>query len=437
MKIVDLRNRIHYLQFICESLQDTTSLIIKQQIVNDIEPECRDDFNFILEILAGKHKLGYSYYRRESLDIMPMSVMQKSFKEYLQPLWDPLTKHDLSVASIETAMSQVRWHTTFVASIVNRTLRLGIGPSLLPKDGLSAMLAKKYEGKIKSDDTGYFVTEKLDGNRCIAHYDGSKWNFTSRNGKPMNVNFNMGNLPTDRVYDGEVLSIAQTECSKAIAKGVYIEQHGGTSAFQSTSGLINRKGEKKGLVYNIFDIMCDNAPYFERRTELEYIAKAELNSNDIRILPILKRYNTAAELREGIDKLLVDVTCAGAEGLMINTGFGKYQHQRTDDLLKYKNVQTMDMKVIDWEYGNGKYEFSLGYLICYGKAPNGKEISCRVGTGISDAQRSTWSGNPELIVGKIVEVAYFDISHNNTGVYSLRFPRLKGVREDKTEVSPY
>ena len=122
---------------------------------------------------------------------------------------------------------------------------------------------------------------------------------------------------------------------------------------------------------------------------------------------------------------------------MINTGFGKYQHQRTDDLLKYKNVQTMDMKVIDWEYGNGKYEFSLGYLICYGKAPNGKEISCRVGTGISDAQRSTWSGNPELIVGKIVEVAYFDISHNNTGVYSLRFPRLKGVREDKTEVSPY
>ena len=117
MKIVDLRNRIHYLQFICESLQDTTSLLIKQQIVNDIEPECRDDFNFILEILAGKHKLGYSYYRRESLDIMPMSIMQKSFKEYLQPLWDPLTKHDLSVASIETAMSQVRWHTSFVASI--------------------------------------------------------------------------------------------------------------------------------------------------------------------------------------------------------------------------------------------------------------------------------------------------------------------------------
>lgn len=325
MKIVDLRNRIHYLQFICESLQDTTSLLIKQQIVNDIEPECRDDFNFILEILAGKHKLGYSYYRRESLDIMPMSVMQKSFKEYLQPLWDPITKHDLSVASIETAMSQVRWHTSFVASIVNRTLRLGIGPSLLPKDGLSAMLAKKYEGRIKSDDTGYFVTEKLDGNRCIAHYDGSKWQFTSRNGKPMNVNFNMGNLPTDRVYDGEVLSIAQTECSKAIARGVYIEQHNGTSEFQNTSGLINRKGEKKGLVYNIFDIMCDNAPYFERRTELEYIAKAELNSNDLRILPILKRYNTAAELREGIDKLLVEVTCAGAEGLMINTGFGKYQ----------------------------------------------------------------------------------------------------------------
>lgn len=437
MKIVDLRNRIHYLQFICESLQDTPSLLIKQQIVNDIEPDCRDDFNFILEILAGKHKLGYSYYRRESLDIMPAFVMQKSFKEYLQPLWDPLTKHDLSVASIETAMSQVRWHTSFIASIVNRTLRLGIGPSLLSKDGLSAMLAKKYEGKIKSDDTGYFVTEKLDGNRCIAHYDGSKWNFTSRNGKPMNVNFDMGNLPTDRVYDGEVLSIAQTECSKAIARGVFIEQHGGTSAFQNTSGLINRKGDKKGLVYNIFDIMYDTAPYFERRTELELIGKAGLNSNDLRILPILKRYNTAAEMREGIDKLLVDVTCAGAEGLMINTGFGKYQHKRTDDLLKYKAVQTMDMKVIDWEYGNGKYASSLGYLQCVGKTPDGKDISCKVGTGISDYERDLWVLEPNKIVGKIVEIAYFAISHNNTGVYSLRFPRLKQIRYDKTEVSPY
>lgn len=437
MKVVDLRNRIHYLQFICESLQDTTSLLIKQQIVDDIEPDCRDDFNFIVEILAGKHKLGYSYYRRESLDIMPPAVLQQSFKDYLQPLWEPLKHHDLSVKSIEIAMQKVRWATQFVASIVNRTLRLGIGPSLLPKDGLSAMLAKKYEGKIKSDDTGYFITEKLDGNRCIASYDGSKWNFTSRNGKPMNVNFDMGNLPTDRVYDGEVLSTAQTEYSKAIARGVFIEQHGGTSAFQNTSGLINRKGEKKGLVYNIFDIMYDGIPYFERRQELELIGKAGLNSNDLRILPVLKRYNTASDMRDGIEQLLVDVTCAGAEGLMINTGFGKYQHKRTDDLLKYKAVQTMDMKVIDWEYGNGKYASSLGYLQCVGKTPNGKDISCRVGTGISDYERDLWVLEPNKIVGKIVEIAYFSISHNNTGVYSLRFPRLKQIRHDKTEVSPY
>ena len=135
------------------------------------------------------------------------------------------------------------------------------------------------------------------------------------------------------------------------------------------------------------------------------------------------------------------MTCAGAEGLMINTGFGKYQHQRTDDLLKYKNVQTMDMKVIDWEYGNGKYEFSLGYLICYGKSPNGKEISCRVGTGISDEQRNMWSGNSELIVGKIVEIAYFSLSQDNnmigTNEYSLRFPRLRQIRTDKNTTSEY
>lgn len=437
MKITDLRNRIHYLQFICESLQETSSILLKQEIVDSIEEDCKDDFNFILEILAGKHKLGYTYCRRSSLDLMPDSVKEQSFKEYLQPLWDPINNNNLSVASIELAMQKVRWYTDFVAQIVNRTMRLGIGPSLLPKDGLEAMLAKKYEGKLSADKYGYFITEKLDGNRCIAHYDGTKWLFTSRNGKPMNVNFDMGNLPTDRVYDGEVLSIEQTENSINIAKGIHTGIKSGTSLFQNTSGLINRKGEKTGLVYNIFDIQYDEAPYFERREELDTLYASTLYTKDVRILPTLYRYTNQYDLETGIGTLLDKVTSAGAEGLMINTGSGKYQHKRTNDLLKYKNVQTMDMRVVDWEYGTGKYETCLGYLICEGKTVDGKDITCRVGTGISDEQREDWSLDDDLILNKIVEVAYFDVSKNSSGTYSLRFPRLKSVRQDKQEVSPY
>lgn len=47
--------RINYLKYICESLEDTTSLNEKREIISSIASECKDDFNFILEILANKH----------------------------------------------------------------------------------------------------------------------------------------------------------------------------------------------------------------------------------------------------------------------------------------------------------------------------------------------------------------------------------------------
>ena len=52
MSISTTQERIDYLEYICNDLQDTTSLNEKRDIVNSIVPECKDDFNYILEILA-------------------------------------------------------------------------------------------------------------------------------------------------------------------------------------------------------------------------------------------------------------------------------------------------------------------------------------------------------------------------------------------------
>ena len=83
----------------------------------------------------------------------------------------------------------------------------------------------------------------------------------------------------------------------------------------------------------------------------------------------------------------------------------------------------------------------LGYLICEATLPDGKKVSCKIGTGISDTQRAEWAQYPNDILGKIVEVAYFSLSQNRntfgTYTYSLRFPRLKQVRDDKTTTSIY
>lgn len=432
-----LNERIHFFQYIFDSLQETTSLNIKKQIVSEIPEELQDDWKYILEILNGEHKLGYTFTQKQSDEIYlaTSSFMNKTIKEYFQPLYYPAKYNDYSREFCGKSQWCVRHAANFIEPIVNRKLRLGIGQSLLDKKPTSPMLAKKYEGQKLVDDNGIFVTEKLDGNRCIASYDGIKWNFTSRNGKPMYVDFDMSMCDKNRIYDGEVMSRAQTEAS--IKRTTNDLQTDVGQMFNETSGMINRHSTNKDLVYNIFDIVDSSLKYYQRRQELDELSYncKQNNANDIRVLPVLQ------EGLDGITDRLDYITSTGGEGLMINLGSGLYQSKRTSDLLKFKQVQTMDMQVINLEYGTGKYEWCIGYLVCSITLKDGRTITCKVGTGLSDEQRERWAAYPGEILGKIVEIAYFAISQNSstngTNLYSLRFPRLKSIRNEKTNTSEY
>ena len=437
-----LGERVRYLQYVFNLLQSTNSINEKRDIIEYIDQEVKDDFMYIVEILAGKHKIGYTY-DSHCAELVATGHEEQTVRQYLEPLFISSKTNDFREATKYNAIQQVRWYPEFVSSIVNRTLRLGIGSCLLDKDVDAPMLAKKYEGKLVTDDMVY-VTEKLDGNRCIAKWNGEEWTFTSRNGKAMYVDIDMGVLDKELVYDGEILSKEQTNqsvmryCAVNDSK-LSREYLKSKNTFNNTSGMINRHDKKgKDLVYNIFDIQDDTLPYTTRRTWLN--EQVNTCSSQVRILPVLKTYRGLNEF-SNIDNLLDDMVDMGAEGLMLNLGRGRYESKRSSNLLKYKKLNTMDMKVVDWEYGTGKYDCAVGNLIAECTLPDGREVSCKIGTGISDEQRFDWAMTPELILGKIIEVAYFELSQNSrtdgTKYYSMRFPRLKSVRTDKTEVSPY
>jgi DNA ligase-1 len=436
-----LSERIGVLQYIFDELVDTSSLNEKRDIVNHVPAELKEDFEFCIECLNGVHKFGFTY---EPCTGDGNVILVSSVKELLEYLLEPYRTKNLTQWNINLHIARTHPYAEFLEQIVNRTLKLGIGKSILPKDGLSAMLAKKYEGKVKYSRGGYFVTEKLDGNRCIARYDGTKWIFTSRNGKIMHVDFDMSGLPTEYVYDGEVLAPPQVQMSNSIYNMIVNnvgESRKFEGVFNSTSGLINQHTLNKKLVYNIFDIMIDGVSYINRRDELDNIScRCELG-DDVRILPVLARFNDASELNDNIANILNKVVDVGGEGVMINLANGSYLHKRTDELLKFKMVQSMDMKVTSVLHGSGKYEGMIGAIYCKATTPDGKEISCSVGSGLSDRQRLEWVIDANRILGKIVEVAYFDVSQNSedkgTNRYSLRFPRLKKVREDKSETSVF
>ena len=432
-----LDERVQTFELFFEALQGTNSRLVKEQEVKSFEqmfPELKEDWVYILETLDGKHPIGWTFVPRVNPNEMGRTFT--SVKEMIRYCENVPNKTQVFTADRERGLNL---YGDFLAPIVNRTLRLGIGKSLLAKSDITPMLAKKYEGGFLCGD--FCVTEKLDGNRCIAAFNktSDQWEFYSRSGKPMKVDFDMSGLDESYIYDGEVMSVEQTELSDRRYRSIIddtnfeLDTRDAQLLFNKTSGLINRQGAKRGLVYNIFDIVgLDDYAY--RRSLLD---DTQPVSPDVRILPVLYAGNDT----KAINLLLGRITQMGGEGIMLNRTNRGYEHKRTDALLKYKQVQFMDMKVVNYYGGTGKYEGWVGGITCMLATADGKEILSDVGSGLSDHQRMEWALDPSLIIGKIVQIGYHELTQSEenvgTNVYSLRFPRLIKVRTDKTETSEF
>lgn len=420
-----LQERIRELEALFNVLEYTSSRNAKEALIERLrlkDEQLGKDLTYALEILDGRHKLGYTFLRVNQgvQDYRPGTEI--SLEEYLSPLY---RLKDHGVKSVTEACAIYYANRNFLFNLLNRVYRLGIGKSQLEKTAVSPMLAKKYEpDKVKDSKSGYYLTEKLDGNRCLCQFVAGEWTFTSRSGKPLKVKFNMRNLPTEYIYDGEVLSREQIE-------------NPSQGNFNATSGQINSKnGSKEDLVYVIFDIPNLELTYAQRRAVLDRLIPT---GHNVQILPLLAVVEKDM-LHEATMCYLEQITEDGGEGVMINLGDAKYQQKRTDALLKVKKVQTMDMEVVELTEGTGRHMGVVGALCCRAVDPEtGCIYECRVGSGLSDYDRTHWADKPEHILGKIVEVAYFSISQDaearGSKRYSLRFPRYIKIRRDKGETS--
>lgn len=427
-----IEERLEAINNMCHQLEFTSSRLDKEYIVRvfkSMDEQLSKDIDYVFEILSGMHKLGYKFIiTNDNIHAEPVDASSElSLEEFIKPLY---SIEDKSETTIYNACASYQHIARLMYCILNREWKIGINKSQLAVQSTSPMLAKKYEpGKhCKDVNEEYFLTEKLDGNRCIAKYNDEKesWEFISRSGKLLKVDFDMNNLPTSCIFDGEILSRDQMS-------------NPGQHNFNATSGIINSiySDEKDKLIYNIFDIIKEDMPYKARRALLAEIFK-DFNSNNVQLLPVIA-IARSKNVEETVKIALKAIEEIGGEGVMINLGSKNYVHKRTDALLKVKSVYTMDMRVFDIEYGTGKYEDVVGSLYCVATdTDKGIIYECSVGSGLSDDQRFLWAAKPEKILGKIVEVAYFSLSQDKNceeNKYSLRFPRLKRVREDKNDES--
>ena len=414
--------RLCHIRELFNQLEKEPSRIAKESLIASYkakDAQLAQDIIYALEILDGRHKLGYTYYQVPVKEQKEILDNEQSLERYLQPLFEPLRTSNFSWSKVYKSCAECSHWGSIIGRLVNREYRLGIGKSQLEKDRLAVMLAKTYTPNgLKKDYLGYYLTEKLDGNRCVASFEG-QWQFYSRSRKPLKVCFDMSGLDTSVIYDGEIVNKNSKE-------------------FQEVSGAVNSKyGDKSQLVYRIFDIIDTTKSYAERR---EFLDTKVPQTSNVMVLPLIEKFSTFQEVDARLPEILDSIVSAGGEGVMINLGSACYQQKRTDALIKVKQVRSADMLVMALEEGHGSNEGLVVALTCqaYHK---GNWYRCKVGSGLSRQQREHWAVIPEEIVGKIVEVRYFSVSQDSkslgTNEYSLRFPRLYRIRNDKHTTSMY
>lgn len=430
--MTQLEIRCHLLHKLFNSLTVESSRTGKEVIVQqfrDKYPKMEKDLDYCFEVLAGKHKLGYTYViYREDLEISKQYenyTIRRFCEEVLKSF--NATQDEIKLAGLSTPYNC----RTFICFLVNRDFKLGYSNKHNMITELSPMLAKKYP---ESHHEGmYYIQEKLDGNRCIAYYDydEEKWKFQSRSGKELKVNFDMSwvdeycesdfpRLETP-IFDGEIMTLGKA----------------GTRDFNRTSGAINGKyTDKSDLHYFIYDIIAPSLRYEQRKKILDECDNIleKLDNRNCSILPVLDKITIYLnpEYNWKLDEYLDFIVDKGGEGLILRDPDGYYEiGKRSTNLLKYKKLQTMDLRIIDFNWGNGKYDGAIGSFVC-------ETDDHKIQVSVSGMPDSMHFSDPANWMGKIIEVAYFSISESKAhGHKSLRFPRLKRIRDDKDTTSIY
>jgi DNA ligase-1 len=239
-------------------------------------------------------------------------------------------------------------------------------PNAIPE----LLLAKTYKKSI--DISQYLVSEKLDGVR--AYWDGK--HLISRQGNRFYAPLWFTKKFPKQQLDGE-LWMARNHFQQTVSA---VRKH------QSVDQ------EWRQISYQLFELPNAKGTFQQRVEAMQQLVKHLA----IPHLKVIKQYHlkTTDELSKKLDM----VVSQGAEGLMLHRANALYLTGRSHALLKVKQYQDAEARVIQHLEGKGKFTHMLGSILVEDK--NGMQF--KIGTGFSLQQRK----NPPNI-GSIITYKYF------------------------------
>lgn len=398
-------------------------------------------------------KFGFSKKQIEKLDVCGADFyVHENWKDFVG-LIEKLAKSNINDdlrAEVEVTLQYLDKpeNKELVKCILTKDLKIGMAAANINKaiPGLitvfDVMRGQKYaDHKHKLKGKEIIITEKIDGVRTVAIIDeNGDVKFYSRQGKEIEGLVEIERAITllglkNIVLDGETTILDQTGLESK-------------DVFKKTMEIMGSKLEQKtGLLYNVFDCMPLSAFKAGICTASTKARKVYFGSKYYGVIDELaqpgflllkKHIKPLPVLYQGIfDEDVVkswhsNILDRGGEGVMINVASAPYECKRTANLLKVKEMYTMDLTIIGFEEGlvGTKFEGTLGAIVV-----DYKGYSVKVGSGYSEEDREFFWKNQNELLGRVIEVQYFEETQDADGNLSLRFPVFVQLREIGKEVS--
>ena len=299
---------------------------------------------------------------------------------------------------------------------------------------MQVQLAKPYDHKYLEKFRGMgFYSRKFDGKRMY-YLDDIAYSRDNKICRPAPISHITAQISTclelrDYVTDGEVLYFNE-DYSENFKKAI------------SLTSRIERSPECERLYYVIFDIIHDDFFRVEEDSENPFSEEYAMLLQKLEAQEIEGRCDLLktklpnvyiAKQSDDLFKFTNHPQYKDWEGLMLRDAGAPYQYKRTDKLLKIKQWQDIECKVVGVKAGIGKHLGRLGALIV-----DYKGYVVAVGSGFNDQEREIlWRELKEggrlydsLVNGELyIKVKYFEESQDADGNISLRFPTYLCFRD--------
>ncbi len=399
---------------IISRLRNTQSINEKKKILEDNKED-----NYFKLVLKYCYDPFITFGVNKSISFRNATTRQENYEEYLFELLEKLHKRALTgnaarEAIVSFGSKYSRDIQDLILRILNKDLQCGISIKTINKvfKGLVPVFELQLCNTYRDKELQYpvYCEPKLDGARLVICRTASDdIIMRSRNG-----------LEKDFPY---LLKDAKKLIPKGFAiDGELINEQG----FQASMTQFNRKYNKsaKGQKLFIFDIIPEHKvvksiykePLRERRAFLE-----KLYSNNRYEYFVLSAIQTISN-KQQLDVFYRSCLDQQYEGIIIKEPDSYYEAGRNNNWLKLKPTDTADCEVVKVIEGKNSLKGKLGSVIV--KMPNGNRS--RV-SGFRLDERIRFWNNPNLILGKIIEVKYDRLTEEG----KFRFARFVKIREDK------